>query len=60
MGTTPGELDLNNAMVLDYVGSTPIGDRITSGYNAGATPAFWTGKGIRSATAAAERSTPTR
>jgi hypothetical protein len=59
MGSPPtGELNLtNNAMIVDYVGlPSPIGtiqSLITSGYNASATPAFWTGKGIRSTTAAA-------
>ena len=59
MGTTPtGELDLtNNAMIVDYTGSSSIAtiqSLITSGYNAGATPAFWTGNGIRSSSAAAD------
>jgi hypothetical protein len=63
MGTTPtGELDLtNNAMIVDYTGSSSIAtiqSLITSGYNASATPAFWTGKGVRSTTAAADAINP--
>jgi hypothetical protein len=53
-GTTPtARLDLaNNAMVIDYTGSSPlatIAAQLKAGYNSGA----WTGNGITSATAAA-------